>query len=107
MGGNMKKNNYFDYYEISNGDTLFNIAKNNNVNINLLALLNGLNQTDYIYPGQVLIVPKAGSKLYITSTGDTLDEIVARFGTDNISLINQNPKIYLQSDQLIVYRDEL
>lgn len=103
----MEKNNHFDYYEITNGDTLSNIAKNNNIDIDLLALLNGLNKTDYIYPKQVLIIPRAGSKLYITSNGDTLNEIVSRFGVDTNSFLNQNPNIFLQPEQLIVYKSEL
>ena len=101
----MNNNKHFAYYEISNGDTLYNIAKNNNIDINLLALLNGLNKDDYIYPKQVLIIPKAGSKLYITSSGDTLDEVAKRFDTSLTNILDQNPKLYLQKEQLIVYNN--
>ena len=67
--------NLFDYYMVSKGDTLYKIAQDNNIDANLLAQLNGINKTDYIYPNQTLLIPKAGSILYITGVGDTLGEI--------------------------------
>ena len=109
--GNEEKNmpiinggNYFDYYMITKGDTLYKIANDNNVNATLLAELNGINENDYIYPNQVLLVPRAGSKLYITTIGDTLSEVARGLNTDIETLISQNDKIYLQPEQLIVYK---
>ena len=95
-------NEYFDYYTITNGDTLYKIASNNNISPKLLAQLNGLNETDYIYPNQILLVPKGGTIMYITASGDTLNEIAAGLKIDPVKLISQNPNIYLQSEQLIV-----
>ena len=66
--------------------------------------MNGLNITDYIYPNQVLLIPKAGSILYITAIGDTLSEIANGFKTTIDELVKQNDKIYLQPEQLIVYK---
>lgn len=96
--------NYFDYYTVTTGDTLFKIATNNNVDPSLLAQLNGINQNDYIYPNQVLLVPKAGSILYITAVGDTLNEVASGFKTNVMELVSQNSNIYLQPEQLIVYK---
>ena len=98
------KDGFFDYYKITNGDTLFNIAKNNNINPSLLASINGINESDYIYPEQILLIPRAGSLLYITAIGDTLSEIAEGLHVDIDDLIRQNDKIYLQPEQLIVYK---
>lgn len=95
---------YFDYYTITKGDTLFKIAEENNVDASLLAQLNGININDYIYPNQTLLVPKSGSMLYITAIGDTLSEVAKGFNTSISELVNENEKIYLQPEQLIVYK---
>lgn len=95
---------HFDYYTVTKGDTLYKIATDNNIDPSLLAQLNGINQSDYIYPNQVLLVPKAGSILYITAVGDTLSEVAEGFKTNIEELVNQNEKIYLQPEQLIVYK---
>ncbi len=96
-------NKYFGYYMVNNGDTLYQIAKNNNIEPSLLANLNGFNETDYIYPNQVLLVPKPGSMLYFTSIGDTLSSVAKQFKTNIDNLISENENIYLQPEQLIVY----
>ncbi len=101
-----RQSNYLDYYIINKGDTLFNIAKKYNTDPNLLAELNGININDYIYPNQTIIVPKRGTKLYITAEGDTLNEIVRGLDANINKLLEQNNKIYLQKEQLIVYKYE-
>ena len=49
---------YYEYYTIKRGDNLYQIAKNYNVNPSLLAALNGLDLNEFIYPNQVIMVPK-------------------------------------------------
>ena len=95
-------NEWFSYYQVNNGDTLYMIAKQNNIDASLLARLNGLNETDYIYPKQVLLIPRAGSILYFTAVGDTLDSVAKKFKISMNDLISKNQKIYLQPEQLIV-----
>ena len=97
-------NNLFDYYIVKKGDSLYKIANQNNIDADLLAQLNGINKTDYIYPNQTLLVPKAGSILYITAVGDTLSEIAKGLNVSVEKLISQNDHIYLQPEQLIVYK---
>lgn len=99
-----QNSNYFDYYSVIKGDTLYKIAQDNNIDANLLAQLNGINKTDYIYPNQILLVPKAGSILYITAVGDTLSEIAKGLNVSLDKLISQNNNIYLQPEQLLVYK---
>jgi len=95
---------YFDYYKVSKGDTLYKIANDNNIDPELLAQLNGINKSDYIYPNQTLLIPKAGSILYFTAAGDTLSEIAKGLNISIDKLVSQNDNIYLQPEQLIVYK---
>ncbi len=102
---NTKSNeNYFDYYTIQKGDNLYAIAKKYNVNPTLLATINGLNISDYIYPEQIIMIPKSDFAYYITKEGDTLELVSKTFNTSENSLIKYNPTIYLQEGQLIVNR---
>jgi LysM repeat protein len=98
------RSNYFDYYVVNKGDTLYKIATDNKIDPNLLAQLNGINKSDYIYPNQTLLVPKSGTILYITAIGDTLNEIAKGLNVDIDKLVSQNDNIYLQPEQLIVYK---
>ena len=95
---------YFDYYKVNKGDTLYKIANDNNIDADLLAQLNGINKSDYIYSNQTLLIPKAGSILYFTAVGDTLSEIAKGLNVSIEKLVSQNDNIYLQPEQLIVYK---
>lgn len=97
-------NTYFDYYTIKKGDTIYKIADKYNVDYNLLALINGLDSNDYIYPNQVISVPKNGVKYYIVNKDETLLDIANKLNTNISNIINQNNKLYLTEDQLIVYK---
>lgn len=97
-------NNLFDYYTVNKGDTLYKIASDNNMDPDLLAELNGINKTDYIYPNQTLLIPKPGTILYITAVGDTLSGVLKGLNVDINKLLSQNGNIYLQPEQLIVYK---
>ena len=99
-------NKYFSYYIIKKGDTLYKIASDNNLNPTLLALLNGINETDYIYPNQILLVPKAGMVLYFTEVGDTLSGVAQGLKASINDLLAENDNIYLQPEQLIVYKNK-
>lgn len=99
------KNQYFEYYTIKKGDTLYGIARENNINPDLLALLNGLNSADYIYPNQEILIPKANYSYYVTKEGDTLDIVANRFNQSRESLINNNQTIYLLEGQLLVKKN--
>lgn len=99
------KNQYFEYYTIKKGDTLYGIARENNINPDLLALLNGLNSSDYIYPNQEILIPKANYSYYVTKEGDTLDIVANRFNQSREALINNNQTIYLLEGQLLVKKN--
>ena len=96
----------FDTYIVIQGDTLYDIASKYNVTVDNLALLNGLDKQDYIYPGQEILVPKSDVKFYITNPGDTLVSTADILETNVEELIAQNKIIYLLPEQLLTYKKE-
>lgn len=94
----------YNYYTVKKGDSLYNIANKYNITASTLALINGLDENDYIYDGQILLVPKENIEVIITKQGDTLRKITTDFNLDINSLLKQNPNIYLQPNQLITYK---
>lgn len=95
------ENPFYDTYEIKKGDSLYQISKNYNVNTKLLAELNGLNLEDYIYPGDIIMIPKKDVSYYITKEGDTLKNVSDIFDVKEMDLVNQNRTIYLREGQMI------
>lgn len=98
-------NQYFDMYNIVKGDTLYEIARKYNTDYNLLAILNGLNVNDYIYPNTMIMVPKKDVKYYITKENDTINSVNRILDSDINKLLNENNNIYLKEGQLIVYEE--
>ena len=93
---------YFNYYVVESGDSLYKIARKYNINPELLANLNGLNFDDYIYPNQQLLIPKNGYSYYITTKGDTIDEVLRVFNSNLTKFFAENQTVYLMSGQLLV-----
>lgn len=98
------ENPYFMEYVVKKGDSVYGIAKTNNVSPSHLLRLNGLNDTDVIYPNQKIMIPRRGLSFYITSDDDTLNDLVDFFNVSANELARQNRTIYLTNDQLIVYK---
>jgi LysM repeat protein len=48
--------NYFNYY-VRRGDTLFNIARRYNTDVETITRLNNISDPDVIFPGRILIIP--------------------------------------------------
>ena len=97
-----KNNTMFTKYLIKNGDTLYMIAKNYNVNPKTLAILNGLDMDDYIYPNQEIIIPNDNIDIYITKNGDKMETLLSNFNTTLERLNMDNKNIFLQEDQIII-----
>ena len=96
---------FYNTYIIKKGDTLYGISKDYDTNPELLAILNGLDTDDYIYPGQSIKIPLNNVKYYITKDNDTINEVSNIFGVKDISLIEQNKSIYLLPGQMIFYKE--
>ena len=93
---------YFNYYVVDKGDSLYAIARKYNINPELLASMNGLNMEDYIYPDQQILIPKNGYSYYMTAEGDTLDEVIKIFNSTRDKFLRENKTIYLLAGQLLV-----
>ena len=98
------ENPYFREYVVKKGDNIYEIARSNNVNPSQLLRLNGLNDTDIIYPGQKILLPRNEVMFYITSDDDTFSDLTKFFKTSANDIVRQNGTIYLTNDQLIVYK---
>ncbi len=96
------KQDYFNYYTIETGDSIYGIARKYNINPELLAALNGLSMEDYIYPNQEILIPKSGYSYYITKEGDTLDMVASLFKIPSKKLVDNNGIIYLAEGQILV-----
>lgn len=98
----LNKEKYFDYYIVKKGDSLYKIAREKNINPELLGLLNGINNDDYIYPNQEIMIPKSNYSYYVTAEGDTIDLILRKFNVDKNTFMDENEVIYLMPGQLLV-----
>ena len=97
-----KKDDYYKVYTIEKGDTLYQISKKYNVNPTLLSSLNGLEEDDYIYPGQEIMIPNIGYSYYITKQGDTLETVLKTFNIKRDTFDKYNKTIYLLPGQLLI-----
>jgi membrane-bound lytic murein transglycosylase D len=97
-----------DLYVVRKGDSLADIASANGTTINQLVMVNGLDKSSRIYPGQVLNVgvkrfskskqnasaPRSSKSQHIMTykvrQGDSLDKLAKQYGTTsaNLALLN-------------------
>lgn len=98
------ENPYFREYVVKKGDSIYGIARANNISPSQLLRLNGLNNTDIIYPDQKIMLPRNGVKFYITENDDTLNDVTKGLNVSANDLARQNGTIYLTNDQLLVYK---
>ncbi len=92
-------------YVVITGDTLYDIARRNNIDVNTLLLLNGLNKNDYLYPGQEIVIPTNNGNVYVTKDGDTLESVLTNNNIILDELVRKNPNIYLLPDQMMILSD--
>lgn len=97
--------NYYTSYTVEKGDTLYNISNKYGVNLKSLMYLNGLNEDDYIYPNQTILIPNKNLNIYMVKKGDTLNDLTNKTGETLDKLLDNN-KIYLEENQTILYERE-
>lgn len=98
--------NLFQTYRVKSGDNLYGIGKRYQTSAKDIALINGLEEADYIYPNQELLIPRTGVQIYITKESDTLKDVAKRFNTNTEKLTMENENIYLLPEQLLVFKRE-
>ncbi len=113
--GKTNSNNFIPYemYIVSEGDTLWSIAKKYNLNVNDLARMNSLNKNKYLQLGQQLSIgnkniyrnmeSKKRTILYSVKQGDTLFKISELFDVtiSSIEEINKFSNPTLMPGQII------
>ena len=96
----------YTYYTVKKGDNMYEIAKNNNIDYSLLLQLNGLEQEDYIYPNQTIMLPREGLNIYLTKNDDTLNSVLQQIGISLEELVQENDKIYLRPEQILIFKEK-
>ena len=89
--------NKYSTYVVKNGDNMYEIAKKNNIDLDTLISINGLNKNDYIYPNQEIIIPN--KNMYVTKENETINDIFTKL---NVS-VDKIGDLYLVKDQVITY----
>ena len=98
------KNDKYIYYTVKKGDSPYEIAKKYNVDVKILLYLNGLDEGDYIYPNQILLIPRDDFQFYMTQSSDTFKNLMERYHVSVDELIKDNEKVYLMPEQIIAFR---
>ena len=99
-----EENKMFQSYIVKDGDSIYSISRDYNIDPDTLLLINGLKKFEYIYPNQELMIPKNDINIYVTKQGDTIDTILENFNIDANTLDQENDKIFLMEDQLIIHK---
>ncbi len=99
----VEEDNLFDTYIVQKGDNMYALARTYNVDYDMLLELNGLDADDYIYPGQEILIPKKGVKMYRVKDGDTVESVSNNLNTDYAELSKQNKNLFLMPDQILFY----
>lgn len=87
-------------YIVKQGDNLYAIARTYQVDYPTLLKINGLDENDYIYPDQKIMIPN--SKIYVTNEQEKISDILNKW---NIKLddIKNLGDLYLVKDQIIKF----
>jgi LysM repeat protein len=94
--------NYYTY-TVKPGDNLYNIAKKNNQNVDIIYAINGIKEGDYIYPGEKILIPRKEISTYLTEEGDTIEIISNKTSLPIEYLMEKNNNLELVPGQLIIY----
>ena len=98
-----KQDEYLKTYTVKKGDNMYAIARDNDVDYETLLDLNGLDENDYIYPEQEIIIPKSNTKLYKIEEGDSINSLEEKTGLNINKIKTPNGELYLQKDQIVMY----
>lgn len=94
-------NSEYETYIVKSGDNIYKIARDNNIDIATLLKINGLDNDDYIYPNQQILLPT--NKMYITNESDTMGIILNKLGITPNEISNLD-EIKVKGDQTIIVR---
>lgn len=97
---------YNDYYVVSNGDTLWSIAKKYGLSVDELKKLNNLS-SNLINVGQKLLVSNSGDCYYYVKKGDTLYSLAKKYNitVDKLKDINNLKSNTLSVNQKLLIKE--
>ncbi len=94
------------YYQVQKGDTLWDISRSFNVDLQTLTSINNLDRNSILRIGQTLKIPGSGQRLHVIRPGETMWDIAARYNVSLTSLKAANPTknpVNLKiNDQLVI-----
>lgn len=106
--GNMmivpNNNKIFQNYRVKKGDTIYEIANRVGIDVDTLLKVNGLDEDDYIYPDENILIPNSNTLIYVTSDNDMLSDVASKFKTSREKLVVANENIVLAPNQLLYYK---
>ena len=92
-------------YTVKAGDTLGEIARDQDISVAKIVAANDLPNPDLIRPGQVLIIP-AKDKIHVVVEGEALYRIAAKYGTGALALAKanklSNPDLIFPDQKLVI-----
>lgn len=95
-------NEPFFYYTVQKGDNMYALARKYRVDLDTLLQINGLDQDDYIYPGEQLMIPQSSVTTYIVQDNETLSSVSNKLNTNIETLLDNNENIYLLPGQMLI-----
>lgn len=106
--GNMmivpNNNLVFQKYQVKKGDTIYSLAQKTGTDVNTLLEINGLDEGDYIYPDEFILLPTENVMIYVTKKGDTIADVASNFKTTRSNIVETNEIIVLEPEQLFVHK---
>ena len=102
----ISSNSPFETYIVKKGDNIYEISKEYGTNYKDILLLNGLEENDYIYPNQELIVLKRDYDMYLVKDNETINDIANKINVAAEDLVKQNAALYLIPNQVVIYKKE-
>lgn len=94
----------FITYIVKEGDTIYKISSEYNVDPKLILELNGLGNESFIYPNQEIMIPNNNYNYYITEKDDTIYGVSAKLGKTPQEVLSVNEKLFLEPGQMIIYK---
>jgi LysM repeat protein len=96
-----KYDNSYEKYVVKKGDNMYAIAKKYGVDYPSLLKLNGLDDGDFIYPEETILIPR-GMKAYVTEE-ESMESISKKVGVPLEQLLMNNPNLVVLENQVVRY----
>lgn len=96
-------NMYFSYV-VKPGDTIYSVSQMYNVSPSILSFINGIDDGDFIYPNQTLIIPNNDVFTYVTVDGDSFNSILKKTGVSFDSLFKNISDLHFMPEQIVFYK---